>query len=117
MKCANCGNSDSRTLFDEGETIYCNKCCHRTRTDNGKDDLVICQICGKLRDRRAMNCMWCNLSDDISPKLTKKEYDDIVKLNADFVRDLTPNDIRYWRIRNTTIDLTPLYLDMNDNKF
>ena len=54
MKCANCGNEDKKTLWDEGDTIYCSKCTHRTRKDNGKDDLVRCPCCHKMRDRKAM---------------------------------------------------------------
>ena len=26
MKCANCGNNDQKTLWDEGDTFYCSKC-------------------------------------------------------------------------------------------
>ena len=40
MKCANCGNEDERTLWDEGDTVYCSKCAHRTSTETGEDDLV-----------------------------------------------------------------------------
>ena len=60
MRCANCGNEDKKTLWDEGDTIYCSKCTHRTRKDNGKDDLVRCPSCHKMRDRKAMYCKWCN---------------------------------------------------------
>ena len=53
MKCANCGNDDERMLWDEGDTIYCSKCCHRTSFETGKDDLVECPYCHYMRDRKA----------------------------------------------------------------
>ena len=28
--CANCGNTDKATLWDENDTFYCSKCTHRT---------------------------------------------------------------------------------------
>ena len=31
MKCTNCGNDNPATLWDEGDTIYCSVCTHRTR--------------------------------------------------------------------------------------
>ena len=60
MKCANCDNTDTNTLWDEGDTIYCSKCCHRTRKEDGEDDLVLCPVCHHMRDRKALYCMWCN---------------------------------------------------------
>lgn len=33
MKCANCKNEDERTLWDDGDTTCCSKCCHRTSVD------------------------------------------------------------------------------------
>ena len=47
MKCANCGNTDTSTLWDEGDTIYCSKCWHRTSVNTGEDDLVECPHCTK----------------------------------------------------------------------
>lgn len=42
MRCANCGNEDENTLWDEGDTFYCSRCAHRTRTSDGEEDLVEC---------------------------------------------------------------------------
>ena len=59
-KCANCGNDDENTLWDEGDTIYCSKCAHRTLVSTGEDDLVVYPYCGELRDRKAYYCRNCN---------------------------------------------------------
>ena len=61
-KCANCGNENEMTLWDEGDTIYCSECCHRTRKEDGEDDLVECPVCHHMKDRKAYYCMWCNNS-------------------------------------------------------
>lgn len=42
MKCANCGNEDALTFWDEEDTIYCSVCFHRTRKDTGEDNLIEC---------------------------------------------------------------------------
>ena len=60
VTCANCGNNNPKSLFDEGDTVYCSECAHRTRVSDGKDDLVVCPVCLHLRDRKAFACMWCN---------------------------------------------------------
>lgn len=60
MKCANCGNSDKKTLWDEGDTFYCSKCYHRTSIKTGEDDLVECPYCHNMRDRKAYHCRHCN---------------------------------------------------------
>lgn len=60
MKCAYCGNEDKNTLWDEDDTIYCSRCCHRTRITDGKEDLVKCPHCGKMRDSKAYYCRHCN---------------------------------------------------------
>ena len=60
MKCANCGNTDSNRLWDEGDTFYCSKCAHRTLYATGEDDLVKCPCCHKMRDRKAFYCRNCN---------------------------------------------------------
>lgn len=44
MRCAICGNEDENTLWDEGDTIYCSRCAHRTRTSDEEEDLVECPI-------------------------------------------------------------------------
>ena len=59
MKCANCGNDDKRILWDDGDTIYCSNCCHRTLKETGEDDLVECPCCGYERDRTALYCFNC----------------------------------------------------------
>lgn len=80
MKCANCGNEDERTLWDEGDTIYCSKCCHRTRTDNGENDEVECPYCHRMRDRKAMYCRYCNdTAREASTEEEFQEIDDILK--------------------------------------
>lgn len=61
MKCANCGNEDEKTLWDEGDTIYCSLCAHRTRISDGEDDLVECPHCHEMRDRKAYYCRNCNM--------------------------------------------------------
>jgi len=60
MKCANCENEDTRTLWNEDDTIYCSKCCHRTSVDTEEDDVVECPYCHRMRDRKAMYCRYCN---------------------------------------------------------
>lgn len=52
MRCANCGNEDENTLWDEGDTIYCSRCAHRTRTSDGEEDLVECPHCHEMRDSK-----------------------------------------------------------------
>lgn len=75
LKCANCGNTNSATLWDEGVTIYCSECCHRTRKDDGEDDSVECPYCHRMRDRNAMYCRWCN--DSTWEESTEEEFDEI----------------------------------------
>ena len=72
-KCANCGNTDKNSLFDEGDTFYCSICTHRTVIATGKDDLIICPWCKRLRDRKAAYCDWCNNQINLYPPLTKEE--------------------------------------------
>lgn len=60
--CANCGNTDSATLWDEEDTFYCSNCFHRTSRETGEDDLVECPACGYMRDRKALHCRHCNSS-------------------------------------------------------
>ncbi len=100
MRCANCGNEDPRTLHDEGDTFYCSICCHRTQTATGQDDLITCPFCGRLRDRKAFACMWCNNSLDSQPGPTPAEFEELDALLQEFEEELTPADIRYWRLRN-----------------
>lgn len=99
MKCANCGNTDNRFLFDEGDTYYCSICCHRTVTATGKDDLIICPFCKRLRDRKAASCMWCNTSIEDQPGYTKAELKEIDALVKAFEDTLDSSNIRYWKIR------------------
>ena len=61
MRCANCGNEDENTLWDEGGTIYCSRCTHRTRTSDGEEDLVECPHCHEMRDSKAYYCRHCNM--------------------------------------------------------
>ena len=61
MRCANCGNEDENTLWDEGGKIYCSRCTHRTRTSDGEEDLVECPHCHEMRDSKAYYCRHCNM--------------------------------------------------------
>ena len=75
MKCANCGNTDANTLWDEGDTFYCSICHHRTSMSTGKDDVVECPYCHRMRDRKAMYCRHCN--DSSWQTSTPKEFAEI----------------------------------------
>ena len=77
MKCANCGNENPKTLWDEGDTFYCSVCCHRTQTVTGQDDLITCPFCGRLRDRKAYECMWCGNSLDSQPGPSREEFEEL----------------------------------------
>lgn len=72
MKCANCGNTHSHTLWDEGDTIYCSECHHRTSVETGTVDDVECPYCHRMRDRKAMYCRYCNDAEWRSS--TEEEY-------------------------------------------
>lgn len=61
MRCADYGNEDENTLWDEGGTIYCSRCTHRTRTSDGEEDLVECPHCHEMRDSKAYYCRHCNM--------------------------------------------------------
>ena len=75
MKCANCGNTNESTLWDEEDTIYCSVCHHRTNKENGEDDLVECPYCHRMRDRKAYYCRYCN--DSTWEPSTPKEFKEI----------------------------------------
>ena len=81
MRCANCGNTDENTLWDEGDTIYCSKCAHRTTVDTGEDDVVECPFCHRMRDRKAMYCRWCN--DSTWEPSTQDEFEETDKILKD----------------------------------
>lgn len=94
MKCANCGNTNQSSLFDDDDTIYCSKCCHRTSKSTGKDDLVICPICHHPRDRKAAYCMWCN-----GPEIGK--YNPVEeKLANEYQKTITDDNLRYRKFKN-----------------
>lgn len=99
MKCANCGNEDPRTLWDEGDTFYCSVCCHRTQTATGADDLITCPFCGRLRDRKAFECCWCGYSINSEPAPSRETYEELNELLEEFENRLTPKSLRYWKIR------------------
>ena len=93
MKCANCGEEDLEWLHDEGDTIFCTRCYHRTRKDNGEDDLVVCPVCHHMRDRKAIHCMWCNSSwgeddtfDQASYELANEFEDSVTSLNKRYFK-------------------------------
>lgn len=75
MKCANCGNTDTSSLWDEGDTIYCSICHHRTSVASGEDDVVECPYCHRMRDRKAMYCRHCN--DSTWQASTPAEFEEI----------------------------------------
>ncbi|WP_195514059.1 hypothetical protein [Turicibacter sanguinis] len=81
MKCANCGNTDENTLWDEGDTVYCSRCCHRTSKETGEDDLVECPYCHRMRDRKVMYCRWCN--DSTWQSSTQEEFEETDKILKD----------------------------------
>ena len=99
MKCGNCGNEDLRTLFDEGDTFYCSKCCHRTQTATGQDDLITCPFCGRLRDRKAMYCMWCNNVIGSEPGPSKEEYEELDTLLNEFEAGIDDSNMRYGKLK------------------
>jgi len=78
MRCANCGNEKKSLLWDEGDTIYCSLCCHRTSKLTGEDDSVECPYCHRMRDRKAMYCRYCN--DSSWQRSTAREYSEIDKI-------------------------------------
>lgn len=81
MKCANCGNEDHKTLWDERDTIYCSKCCCRTSIDDGEDDSLECPYCHRMRDGKAMYCRYCNISDWRSS--TPEEFQEVDRILKD----------------------------------
>lgn len=99
MKCANCGNENPNTLFDEGDTFYCSMCCHRTQTATGVDDLITCPYCGRLRDRKAYQCQWCgnSIGQNILP--SKDLYNEINRDLEVFEDSLTSDNKRYRKIK------------------
>ena len=78
LKCANCGNADKNTLWDEGDTIYCSRCTHRTSRNTGEDDVVECPYCHRMRDRKALYCRWCN--DSTWEPSTPDEFEETDKI-------------------------------------
>lgn len=94
VHCANCCNDDPRTLFDEGDTIYCSRCSHRTRKSDGKDDLVVCPVCRHLKDRKATYCRWCNNSDPKAGYSPREE-----ELANEFEAKLKPDNIMYYNLK------------------
>ena len=81
-RCSNCGNSDSNTLWDEDDTIYCSKCCHRTLKSTGEDDLVECPFCHRMRDRKALYCRHCN--DSTWKESTPEEFAEIDEILKEY---------------------------------
>lgn len=94
MVCANCGNSDEKTLFDEGDTFYCSLCKHRTRVSDGQDDLVECPVCGHLRDRKAAYCSWCNSLWGSNDKFDQEAYESA----NEFEKSVSSSNLRYFKL-------------------
>jgi|GEM_PF-2209337 len=99
MKCANCGNEDPKTLWDEGDTFYCSKCCHRTQTSTGQDDLITCPFCGRLRDLKAMYCMWCNTPLDAQPGPSKENVLKFDSILNEFEESIDDSNLRYGKLK------------------
>ncbi len=99
MKCANCGNENPKTLFDEGDTFYCSVCCHRTQTATGQDDLITCPYCGRLRDRKAYQCMWCGntIGQNIPP--SKEEFEELDTMLNEFEDSIDDSNLRYGKLK------------------
>lgn len=95
MKCANCGNTDSKTLWNEGDTIFCSKCSHRTRTDDNEDDVVLCPVCRHMRDRKALYCQWCNNTWGSDQSFSQEAYDDANELEE----SIDSTNIRYFKLK------------------
>jgi|LSQX01.1.fsa_nt_gb DNA-directed RNA polymerase subunit RPC12/RpoP len=100
MKCANCGNDNPKTLHNEGDTFYCSLCCHRTQTATGQDDLITCPYCGRLRDRKAFQCMWCGNSIGQNVPPAKEDYEEVDKILTEFEEDMASSNIRFWKLRD-----------------
>lgn len=98
MKCANCCNDNPNTLFDEGDTFYCSMCCHRTQTATGQDDLITCPHCGRLRDRKAYQCMWCNNTIDENNEPNKEKYEELDEILTEFEDNMDSSNIRFWKL-------------------
>lgn len=81
MNCAHCGNTNTNTLWDEGDTIFCSLCHHRTSVATGEDDLVECPYCHRMRDRKALYCRYCN--DSTWGTSTEEEYEEIDRILKD----------------------------------
>ena len=98
MRCANCGNKNPKLLFDEGDTIYCSKCCHRTQIATGADDLITCPYCGRMRDRKAFQCMWCgnSIGQNIPP--SKELFEELDGILNEFEDTLEETNLRYWNL-------------------
>ena len=94
MKCASCGNINSESLHDEGDTIYCSKCTHRTNKLTNKDDTVICPVCHYPRDRKAMYCRWCNDSS------WGKYNPEAEKMNKEYQKTITEDNLAYGKYQN-----------------
>ncbi len=105
MKCANCGNTNSDSLHDEGDAIYCSKCSHRTNKLTNKDDTVICPVCHFPRDRKAMYCKWCNDSSwgDYS---TEAE-----KMNREYQKTITDDNLAFGKYKNYSSEKMDNYSD------
>ncbi len=107
MKCANCGNTNPSTLYDEGNTIYCSICTHRTIKSTGEDDLIICPICHHPRDRKAAYCMWCN------GPITGEYDSEAEKLANEYQETITDDNLRYRKFKNFN---TKKYKKSKDNE-
>ena len=95
MKCANCGEEDLEWLHDDGDTIYCSRCCHHTRKGTGEDDVVPCPVCLHMRDRKALYCCWCNSHWGENDTFDQSAYE----FANEFENSVTSKNIRYFKLK------------------
>ena len=94
VKCCNCGNKQRDSLHDEGDTIFCSKCHHRTKKSNGKDDSIVWPICNHPRDRKAAHCRFCNGSQ-------KGKYSYAEEKSArEFLKQIDADNLTYGKYKN-----------------
>ena len=98
MKCANCGNSNPKTLHEDGDTFYCSLCCHRTQTATGQDDLITCPYCGRLRDRTSHSCMWCGCSIGQNIPPSKELYEELNESINEFEKNVDESNLRFFKL-------------------
>lgn len=85
-------------MHDEGDTFYCSVCGHRTQTATGQDDLITCPYCGRLRDRKAYQCMWCGNTIGADPGPSREEYESLDTMLNEFEAGVDESNKRFFRL-------------------